>query len=650
MTSPSNSNSYTKRDFNSNIAELDRIIRERYPQDWTDFQPGRLGNVIKDLIAHDFDILSFMLDQYARERFPSTMELRESALHFANSVGYEVTAALGASIDLNVTLADIVTEPAIIAKGTTVKSVGGLVFELQGDVVIPAGKNAPESFVVPTLVSRTASLELGSNTVTFHSYLPDQVSVGHFLRMNTTSKDYQISFISADRLSALISENSQDADMLELEYSIVNKQVTFMQGETKSETTVSTGSADIIIATRMENSLEGSIVVTIDDVPWTRVDAISQELNINVFSVRYDAEDAPIISFGNGITGNIPPEDSIIKITARVGVGITGNIAAGSINTVSKATVGSEEVTVLVSNPVTEGSGGADRPTVAEITAAVPAYIKSNDTAVTQEDYNTLSTGYSDSLYGRIEKAVTVLSTNFVPYEMNLVKIYAWSSDGAGALVPPSDGLRSSLKTFLNERKMIGTEIYILDGLNKTINLTLDLTFSVTKSKDTVKSQIENAIDSLFTSTFVTPGKPLFLSKVYEVVEAIEGVETVYVSANPEFVNGAVPASNVEMIRLGTLEMREAPEAPPFAVAPITSVDGTAHIQWGLVGDAVSYEVEISDHPTYSSTTSVGSFTQNLATVTGLDNGIYYFRVRSVNVSGVSEWKNATNPTQVILS
>lgn len=96
-------------------------------------------------------------------------------------------------------------------------------------------------------------------------------------------------------------------------------------------------------------------------------------------------------------------------------------------------------------------------------------------------------------------------------------------------------------------------------------------------------------------------------------------------------------------------------ETIPTAPTGITSIRAASstsvYLSWNAVTTADTYEIEYTTNPAYfegsNATTSISGIETTQYTVTGLENGDeYYFRVRSVNDQGHSDW---TEPRSVII-
>jgi len=634
---------YTKREFTSNYEELVRILQQRFPQDWTDFFNSNIGVALLHAISYDFSLLSFMLDKQANESYLETAQLRANVLRIANQIGYQPSAATASSISVNAELTSPQLDPVTITKGTEVKTLDGLVFEVSDDYVIAAGDVSMNELLVDADPAREVTFVQGSINITFNGALPTNVGIGASLRATTGADTnfYQIVEISSDRLTAVIDLPWSVADTVS-EYEIYNQQITLSQGESKSTQVVSNGTENQSFTTPDTSAIQGSVSVFVDGVEWTEVESLILSDAGQDFEVSYDDKDRAIIRFGDGIIGAIPPNNAVIDIYYRVGGGSVGNIARSSIRTTINGFIGvSGTVQVFVTNPANVGSGGEDRETIEHIKIFAPRSVRTNDRAVTGEDYQTLSSVYVDDEFGAVARAVAVLDTNLVPLESNIVRVYIWGSGDDNTLLPPSDGLRASLKEYLDTKKMIGTEVLVVPGVNKEVDVNAALEFDDRFDTFQIIEQVEEAIDCVFQSADLQPGTPLYISKLYEAVESVQGVRSAYITTDPVDDQGKIPTEKFETIAKGNIEIVQQPVPPDFLAVPATST-GTFTAIWGAVAGIDGYELQES--PTSDFVTYTTVFTGNATEFTMTRaSGTYYYRVRTYNSYGNSDYRLSSN-------
>jgi len=141
MTTALKPTSYTKREFETIVEELTDVVKKTRPEDWSDFFESTLGTTLIELLGYVGDIVSFNIDSVATEIFLATARRYESALRFAQSVGYRPRGPVAAAVTVTIDEmpAEVTTNGALITKGEVFTGANGRSYELLDDVVIPAG-------------------------------------------------------------------------------------------------------------------------------------------------------------------------------------------------------------------------------------------------------------------------------------------------------------------------------------------------------------------------------------------------------------------------------------------------------------------------------------------------------------------------------
>lgn len=133
--------SYTKREFESLLAELIRTVKATRPVNYTDFFESNLGTMLMELIAGTGDILSYGMDAVSVELFLATCKRYESALRFAQSVGYRPRGPVGAIATMSIVSmpAAVSADGGLIAAGSKFVGTNGLQYEVLETAVINPG-------------------------------------------------------------------------------------------------------------------------------------------------------------------------------------------------------------------------------------------------------------------------------------------------------------------------------------------------------------------------------------------------------------------------------------------------------------------------------------------------------------------------------
>jgi hypothetical protein len=331
---------------------------------------------------------------------------------------------------------------------------------------------------------------------------------------------------------------------------------------------------------------DGTVHTYVDNVQFVEVEFISY-VQQDIFEAQL-ASVPPVIRFGDGVAGNIPNENAEIRVNYFATSGNTGNIPSDQITDFrAPIVVNAQAVTDFVVSQPDPATGGIDYFPLSKAKAYAPHVFKSQDRAVTADDYTALANSYSDPNAGAVGKAkaiivrsidedfvlqnllnqllgfkssVGVANGNYLLMQAsfqntlnnirtywnevvsgtckaNVVQIGVLSTDAYGRYQAPSAALLAGLTTYLESKKEATVDVVAFDGVVYTIPL--DMKIEVQRNtgytKDNVYTNVNNAILAyLRTLNF---GDPLRLGDSYQVVEGVEGVKfsriTIVSPANP---------------------------------------------------------------------------------------------------------------------
>jgi hypothetical protein len=91
------------------------------------------------------------------------------------------------------------------------------------------------------------------------------------------------------------------------------------------------------------------------------------------------------------------------------------------------------------------------------------------------------------------------------------------------------------------------------------------------------------------------------------------------------------------------------PGIPLLNQLPSASNNGTLKISWSLVTNSGYYVLEESSYSDFSFANIIYTGTKNFTWVTNMNDGIYYYRVKAVNLGGSSNWSIAQQITVLLL-
>jgi hypothetical protein len=492
---------YMARDYDSLLRSMREMILDRLPE-WQDYESeADFGNVLLQLFAHMGDILSYYQDRVANESFLGTAQTRRSIIHHLRLIGYRLSTAAPASASLTLTVPAACDATIAIRKGDAFAT--------------KSQKNRPS---IRFEYTREVDLTIDCKTLPVDpvtgkkSYTGIPVEEGRLVREEVVG----------------VSDGSSNQTYTLAHPGLILRPLG--RGEGTSE--------DILLITEVGESIEA----------WALREtlAFSRE-NQRDYVVEINEDDQATIRFGDGAFGAIPRVGSVVKATYRVGGGLHGNVAANAIQTI----VDAPQLALLgarVTNP-RPATGGAERESIEHAVLHAPTVFRSLKRAVTAEDYKTLALDFSGVGKVRAEAA-----------GWNVVKLFV-APEGGGYV---SDVLKADLLAYFEDKRLVSTIIEIEDVDYVEICITAKIGVRIYYDAEQVKEQVRRAASHLLAFDNVDFGQTVYLSKFYEAIESVEGVEYVTIT---EFRRGgqAVQIEPVGRIELGANEIPRAPAGPAYA-------------------------------------------------------------------------------------
>jgi hypothetical protein len=457
---------YTDKDFASLRQALLDLAVYRLPE-WTDRSPADLGVLLVDLFSYMGDVISYYQDRLAGEAFLDTAVERRSVMYLLRLIGYELAAPTAAAAELD------------------------LVFNAPG-------QGQPTTVTVPNraqFAAKTASTTATTVTPAFE-YLGPDLTVDLAGAGVTARADGKLV------LSRLPVRHSQS-----------------VRGEVLGSTT---GEPNQRFALSGVPVQVDTLVVTVDEgagpVTWTRRANLAYHVaddgqvvpsgpDSRDYLVQTDENGVASVVFGDGVFGRRPPAGSSnVRADYSVGGGIDGNVAAGSIAVTKTQIAG----LASVSNPL-PAVGGADAEPVDRAVRLGPQAFRSGDRAVTLNDYTALALQA-----GGVAK-VRARSTGW-----NRVDLYVAPEGTVVAPCPPA--LKQRLVGYFDTRRMVGTSVRVLDAVPVPIDITVQVVPEPHYDPGNVQARAQASVEGVIAFSAVDFGRPLYLSKIYEAVEALDGV------------------------------------------------------------------------------------------------------------------------------
>lgn len=292
--------------------------------------------------------------------------------------------------------------------------------------------------------------------------------------------------------------------------------VSATEGETQTNESVgnSNGTSDQSFVLSGSPVITNSISVTVNDTVYSAVPYIIDAGGTDaVFTSYTDADEITTITFGDGVSGRIPPANSEILVTYRVGGGAQGNVNSGSLtNIITNFTPG-----LSVTN-ASASSGGVDAESTDSIRVNAPASIRAINRAVTLKDYSDLAIQVPG-----VAKAASVseISSNVNIY----IAPYGDSGvDGSGNLSAVFNQLSNLIQQFFTGKVPPNVTISLFPPTFIGVNIEVTVYALPQYKQSVVQKNVEKALQELLAFDNVQFGDRISLHYIIEALAATAGV------------------------------------------------------------------------------------------------------------------------------
>ena len=483
---------YTNQDFWSMKARLVDFIKERFADDFNDFVESSLAIMLIETWAFIADTLSFKIDQVANEIFIDTVSEVDNAFRLSQLVGFRPQPPIASRSLWSATINNILDTDLVIQSPVAI------------DISTEDGPKTVELFPMDS-----------SNNPLFDDQII--ISAGNF----------------------------------------INTSLIGLEGRTRTQNEFGTGDISQFIAVNYGPVIADSVRVQVDGTDWVLVDYFTDSQPRKEFRIEYDPNYNAFIVFGNNRAGMIPSSSSEILITYRTGGGVSGNIVTGSVEIQRSYSVPGFGFRAPVTfRNYTKGEFGYDGDTIFDIKRKLPPYLRTQNRAVTGDDYETLANQFSTSYNGSIGKATVVLRN--YGCAANIVDIYILARLGSQGLTEAGNELKVALKENITSKKMLTDYICIKDGvvIEADVNVDVIMDKFYKKFEDEYKDRILRKLDAFFSLNNWDFGQTLKSLDVVKEASDIKEIRSLDVNFVTDSTSGdLITAKFYEIIRPATIDV-----------------------------------------------------------------------------------------------
>jgi hypothetical protein len=341
---------------------------------------------------------------------------------------------------------------------------------------------------------------------------------------------------------------------------LINKSIVGLEGRTYTDTFSGTGQVSQTLATVKASVIYDSVRVYVDGVLWEQVDYFTDSQPRREYRLEFDSDWRAYVIFGNNRAGLLPAAGSRIDVLHRIGGGTNGNIVSGYVSYQYQADVTGADYKVPVTFAnYTQGRYGYAGDTIDDIRRKLPLWVKTQDRAVSGNDYKTLCEQFSTAYHGQIGKANATLRN--YGCAGNIIDIYVLAKSGTDGLTTASNSLKVDLIEELNDKKMLTDFICIKNGIiiltDVSIEATLDKFYR--KFQEEIKNKITQLTTQFFSLNNWEYGQTLRAVDLIKALASIQEVDTytiTFTTSVPANSGETVTAEFYEVIRTDEISIR----------------------------------------------------------------------------------------------
>jgi Baseplate J-like protein len=277
--------------------------------------------------------------------------------------------------------------------------------------------------------------------------------------------------------------------------------------------------------------INNTVNVTINGVSYQSVQYLIDSNNYDpVFTTTTDSDNITYVTFGDSISGRIPPNGAQIYATYRVGGGTIGNVASNTIKYVIKVpgttipaglTVSNQDISVSGDGAA---SGGADPESTDSIRINAPQSIRAINRAVSLSDYAYLAVQISDTANAGVAKAI---ATADVYTSVTLYVVPNGDPGVASDNTTPTtvfNNLAPKVIAALTDKAPANTTLSVQPPTYVGAYLVLNITVSPKYNQASVVKNVTSAINNLFYIDNVVFHDTISVSDVYSTLSSVEGI------------------------------------------------------------------------------------------------------------------------------
>ena len=551
---------YINKSFDEFKGSLMDYSRTYFPTTYNDFSAASPGMMFMEMAAYVGDVLSFYLDNQVQENYLQFARQSNNLFELAYMFGYKpkVTGVAVTSIDLyqkvpsilsgstylpDFTYALYISENATVSNGSTTFLMSDTVdFSTSSstdltEITIYETTNQIPTYYLLKKTRKVISSTINSQTFNFGGpvrFLTVELDATNLIGIldctdSNGNKWYEVDHLGQEMVYDSIrntnvndpnlSQYSSDAPHLLKLKKVQRRFTTRLRNSSTLEIQFGAGTT---------SDSDEEIIPNPDNV------GIGLPFEQTKLSTAYSPT-----NFLFTKTYGIAPSNTTLTFRYLTGGGVTANVDANSLTTLSATTkflnVGLNSVTaneifssLTVTNP-NAASGGGDGDSIEEIRQNSSANFATQLRNVTQDDYLVRALSMP-SKYGSIAKSYiepTKVQNLSAGESNSILDLYILTYDINRKLTTSSQALKQNLITYLSQHRMINDAVNIKDGFVINIGVSFDIIILPNYNSNDILTKCVSALQTHFNTDKWQMNQPIILRDIYILLDRIEGVQTV---------------------------------------------------------------------------------------------------------------------------
>tara|TARA_R110000803_G_scaffold78781_6_gene144048 strand:- start:2235 stop:4076 length:1842 start_codon:yes stop_codon:yes gene_type:complete len=549
---------YINKEFPEFRNQLINYSQTYFPSTYTDFTDTSPGMMFIEQAAYVSDVLSFYLDNQIQENFMQYARQNDNLYDLAYMYGYKPKAT-----GLSETTMEFFQQIPAIQVGNvyqpdysyTVTIPANTVIKTQAATSVAFTIEDPVNFSVSSSSDTTeVSVAQTSNGIpTF--YLLRKTRKSFSGKINTTSfsfgapQEFATVVLASPNIAGVIdivdSEGNiwyevdylaQDLVYDSLRNTNVNSPNTFEDSD--APFLLQTKNVQNRFATRFLTPTQLQIQFGSGNPANTTEDVIPNSMNVGLGLPFEQDKLTTAYSPTNFIFTNtygVSPTNTTLTVRYYTGGGVASNVLSNTVNSIDRTNVlfntsglsintSNYIFNTIAANNITAASGGQDGDTIEEIRQNSISQFSTQLRNVTQDDYLVRALSMP-AKYGVVSKALTQKPN--AESANTTLDLYVLTNDLNNNLTTASDTLKTNLRTYINQYRMIGDTISIKDAFIINFGIHFEvITYPNFNSNEVIERCII-ALKNYFLLDKWQINQPIVVPDLFVLLDRLEGVQTV---------------------------------------------------------------------------------------------------------------------------